>query len=74
MRGEIKTASRSEFARLRGPVEAPVALTGEMSDYVRVNKGDLLSALRHYEIGWVEYYRDPDGTLRFVAGHEERPS
>ena len=39
-----------------------------MSDYVRVNKFDLIRTLRHYEKTHVVYYRDHNNDLVFVEG------
>ncbi len=68
--GLVHKVTTAEFLRMPGAVFAPVMLTGEMSDYVRVNKADLRRVLKHYGITEVEYYRDGDGAMVFVHGVE----
>lgn len=62
----FREASISEFGRIAGSVYAPVNLNGDLSDYVKINKADLIRTLRLYEKTHVAYYRTEDNEIRFV--------
>lgn len=65
-----RTLRTTEFARLKGKVYAPVHLTDDMSDYVKINKGDLIHSLRMYDIRWVRISEEADGAIIFIEGRE----
>lgn len=60
---ERERLTLAAFARTPGKVLGVVALTGDVSDWVRVNKPDLIESLRTWGYTHVQIERDTDAVL-----------
>lgn len=65
----FEESSVNEFSRLKGSVYAPVGIDADMSDFVKINKADLIATLRHYEKTHVTWCRDHAGDLLYIEAH-----